>query len=145
MTDIDTLKAASRTFASVYPELKLLVLFGSRARGEDDSTSDWDFAYLFASEGSVEQKPLWFPGAELLSGLSQLLHVSEDIIDLVNLNTCSDILAHFVARDGRLIYEKTPGEFAQFQQQALKTREELKAYRQVQREQVHRALERWGI
>lgn len=145
MTDLDTLKAASRTFASVYPELKLLVLFGSRARGENDPLSDWDFAFLLTPEGSASQTPFWFPGAELLSRLSQLLHVSEDIIDLVNLNTCSDILAHFVARDGQVIYEKTPGEFAQFQQQALKTREELKEFRQMQREQVHRALERWGI
>ncbi|MBD1849148.1 nucleotidyltransferase domain-containing protein [Cyanobacteria bacterium FACHB-502] len=145
MTDLDTLKAASRTFASDYPELKLLVLFGSRARGEDDPLSDWDFAFLLPPEGSADQTPHWFSGAELLSRLSQLLHVSEDIIDLVNLNTCSDILAHFVARDGQVIYEKAPGEFVQFQQQALKTREELKAFRQMQREQVHRALERWGV
>jgi len=145
MTDLASLKAASRTLASVHPELKLLVLFGSRARGEEDPTSDWDVAFLFAPEAPTEQKPFWFPGAELLDTLSQLLHASEDTIDLVNLSTCSDILAHFVARDGQVIYEKTPGEFAQFQQQALKTKGELKAFRQVQREQVHQALERWGV
>lgn len=145
MTDLSSPQAAYRTLASVHPELKLLVLFGSRARGEEDSSSDWDFAFLFAPEAPTERKPFWFPGAELLDTLSQLLHVSENAIDLVNLNTCSDILAHFVARDGQVIYEKTPGEFAQFQQQALKTKGELKAFRQVQREQVHKALERWGV
>ncbi|MBW4652234.1 MAG: nucleotidyltransferase domain-containing protein [Kaiparowitsia implicata GSE-PSE-MK54-09C] len=145
MTDLSSLKVASRTLASVHPELKLLVLFGSRARGENDPTSDWDVAFLSEPKAPTEHKPFWFPGAELLDTLSQLLHPSEDVIDLVNLSTCSDILAHFVARDGQVIYEKTPGEFAQFQQQALKTKGELKAFRQVQREQVHQALERWGV
>jgi predicted nucleotidyltransferase len=32
------------------PYLKLLVLFGSRARGDHDPKSDWDFAFLCDEE-----------------------------------------------------------------------------------------------
>ncbi|MGA7937394.1 MAG: hypothetical protein WCA35_27830, partial [Kovacikia sp.] len=85
------------------------------------------------------------PGSELLATLCKLLPISDETIDLVDLSTCSDIVAHFVARDGQVIYEKTPGEFAHFQQHALKTKAELKQYRHTQREKVLQTLERWGV
>jgi predicted nucleotidyltransferase len=145
MTILDSLKTASSTLASTHPNLKLLVLFGSRARGEADPSSDWDFAFLQEPDRPTERKPFWFPGSDLLDSLCKALQVSDDAIDLVDLSTCSDIVAHFVARDGQVIYEKTPGEFAQFQQQALKTKAELKQYRHAQREKVLQSLQRWGV
>lgn len=145
MNTLNTLKAASTTLASTYPDLKLLVLFGSRARGGADPSSDWDFAFLPESDRPTEHKPFWFPGSDLLDILCKVLNVSEDAIDLVDLSTCSDIIAHFVARDGQVIYEKTPGEFVLFQQRALKTKAELKQYRHTQREKVLQTLQRWGV
>jgi len=62
-----------------------------------------------------------------------------------HLSTCSEITAHFVARDGQVIYEKVPGEFIRFQQQSLKTKEELKQFRRAQREKVLQTLQRWGV
>ncbi|NJR61952.1 MAG: nucleotidyltransferase domain-containing protein [Cyanobacteria bacterium CRU_2_1] len=145
MNSLKLLKATSQTLASTHPDLTLLVLFGSRARGEEDPTSDWDFAFLSDPDYLVERKPFWFPGSDLVHTLSKLLHISDDKIDLVNLNNCSEILAHFVARDGQVIYEKTDGEFAQFQQRALKSKTELREFRRSKREQVLQALQRWGI
>ncbi|UBF30651.1 nucleotidyltransferase domain-containing protein (plasmid) [Kovacikia minuta CCNUW1] len=145
MTTLDSLKAAFSTLASTHCDLKLLVLFGSRTRGEADPSSDWDFAFLLEPDRPVELKPFWFPGSNLLGTLCNLLHVSEDAIDLVDLSTCSEITAHFVARDGQVIYEKIAGEFAQFQGRALKTKAELKQYRHAQREKVLQTLERWGV
>lgn len=145
MTIPDSLKTASPTLASTHPNLKLLVLFGSRARGEADPSSDWDFAFLSEPDRSIERKPFWLPGSDLLDTLCKLLQVSEEAIDLVDLSTCSEIIAHFVARDGQVIYEKTSGEFAQFQQNALKTDAELKEYRHSQREKVLQTLQRWGV
>jgi len=145
MTTLESLKATSSTLASTHPKLRLLVLFGSRARGEADSSSDWDFAFLSDPDRPSEHNSFWFPGSELLESLSKLLHISYERIDLVDLSTCSDILAHFVAHDGQVIYEKTPGEFAQFQQHALKTKAELKQYRHDQREKVVQTLQRWGL
>jgi len=145
MTTLDSLTTASPTLRSTHPNLKLLVLFGSRARGEADPSSDWDFAFLLEPDRPAEHKPFWFPGSELLDPLCKVLHVSEDAIDLVDLSTCSEITAHFVARDGQVIYEKVPGEFIRFQQQSLKTKEELKQFRRAQREKVLQTLQRWGV
>lgn len=145
MTVLDSLQAASLTLASTHPSLKLLVLFGSRARGEADPSSDWDFAFLSEPDLPTAPKPFWFPGSDLLETLCKLLQVSEDTIDLVDLSTCSEITAHFVARDRQVIYEKTPGEFAQFQGCALKTKAELKQYRHAQRKKVLQTLQRWGV
>lgn len=145
MTTLDNLKTASSTLASTHPDLKLLVLFGSRARGEADPSSDWDFAFLLEPDRPVEHKPFWFPGSDLLDTLCKVLNVSEDEIDLVDLSTCSDITAHFVARDGQVIYEKVPGEFTRFQQQSFKTKDELKQYRHTQREKILQTLQRWGV
>lgn len=145
MSILEALKATTQTLASTHPKLKLLVLFGSRARGEEDPSSDWDFAFLSDPDHPVDRKPFWFPGSDLLDTLSHLLQISDEKIDIVDLNNCSDILAHFVARDGQVIYEKIPGEFAQFQQHALKTKTDLKEFRRKQREQVLQALQRWGV
>lgn len=145
MNSLPILKAGSPTLTATHPDLRLLVLFGSRARGEDDPSSDWDFAFLSESDRPPERKAFWFPGLDLLDTLSKLLHISDETIDLVDLSHCSDILAHFVARDGQVIYEKTPGEFAHFQQQALKSKAELKQFRQTQRENVLQTLQRWGL
>jgi predicted nucleotidyltransferase len=145
MNVLEQLRAANQTFALEHPDLRMLVLFGSRARGEEDPSSDWDFAFLSDPDHSVNRKPFWFPGSELLGTLSNLLHISNDEIDIVDLSGCPDILAHFVARDGQLIYERTPGEFTQFQQRALKTKSALKEFRHSQREQVRQALQRWGV
>ncbi len=145
MTTLESLKVASSTLASTHPDLRLLVLFGSRARGEADPSSDWDFAFLSELDRPTTPKPFNFPGSDLLNTLCKILQVSEDAIDLVDLSTCSEIIAHFVARDGQVIYEKIPGDFDQFQRQALKTKAELKQYRHVQREKVLQTLERWGV
>jgi uncharacterized protein len=145
MNELEILNAASARFTQDHPNLKLLILFGSRARGEEDPSSDWDFAFLTEPDRPPQPQSYWFPGSELLNTLCNLLEVSDETIDLVDLSTCSDILAHFVARDGQVIYEKMPGEFSQFQQQSLKTNADLKQYRHTQREKVLETLQRWAV
>ncbi|RMH16299.1 MAG: nucleotidyltransferase domain-containing protein [Gammaproteobacteria bacterium] len=150
MADLSSLTAASTHIAEQHPTLKLLILFGSRARGDCDRNSDWDVAFLSAPDS--ENLSAWFSGADLLKTLSKQGHISSDSrserlrqrIDLIDLSTCSDILAHFVAQEGQLIYERDPGEFERFRQRSLKAPAELKQFRQTQREKVLQALERWG-
>ncbi|NJM74815.1 MAG: nucleotidyltransferase domain-containing protein [Acaryochloridaceae cyanobacterium RU_4_10] len=145
MNELEMLKAASTRLTQDYPNLKLLILFGSRARGEEDPSSDWDFAFLSEHDRPPQSQLYWFPASNLLNALCKILQVSDETIDLVDLSTCSDILAHFVARDGQAIYEKMSGEFAQFQKQALKTNAQLKQYRHAQREKVLETLKRWAL
>jgi len=142
MTALSLLTAASTHIAEQHPTLKLLILFGSRARGDHDRNSDWDIAFLSAPDS--ENPSAWFSGANLLQTLSKQGHISSDRIDLIDLSTCSDILAHFVAQEGQLIYERDPSEFERFQQRSLKAPAELQKFRQTQREKVLQALERWG-
>ena len=144
MTDLSSLTAASIHIAEQHPDLKLLILFGSRARGDYDLSSDWDIAFLDASNPS-NTKPYWFPGADLLITLSNLLQISEDRIDLVDLSTCSDILSHFIARDGQLIYERYSGIFEHFHQRAIKSSADLREFRQTQHQKILSALNRWGV
>lgn len=74
------------------PGLRLLVLVGSRARGEGHAGSDWDFAYL--AERS-------FDPAELRRRLS--LALGSDQIDLVDLAPASALFRHRAAVDARLV------------------------------------------
>ncbi|NJN02600.1 MAG: nucleotidyltransferase domain-containing protein [Leptolyngbyaceae cyanobacterium SL_1_1] len=132
----------SDDWAQQHPALKLLILFGSRARGDHDLNSDWDIAFL--SDPDPKKISPWIPETDLLLTLSEHGQIPGGRIDLIDLSTCSDILTHFIAHDGQLIYKREPGEFERFRQQYLKAPAELKQYRQTQRAKVIQALERWG-
>jgi uncharacterized protein len=128
------------------PYLKLLVLFGSRARGDHSSSSDWDFALLFDEELRQQYEPgggwncyrSW-------SVLQQILGLGDDEIDWVDLKSASELLAHAIARDGVVIYESEPDIFSQFRQANLKTDMELKAINRELRDEINRRLKEWGL
>ncbi len=92
-----------RPIAAAYPGLQLLVLHGSRARGDAHARSDWDFAYE-AGAG--------FDPDALLADLVGHLHA--DRIDLVDLDRASALLRYRVARDGVVIVENEPDRFRRF-------------------------------
>jgi predicted nucleotidyltransferase len=89
------------------PYLKMLVLFGSRATGNTKADSDWDFAVLCDEEKYnlyIEDHPLALfaiPGI-----LGEIFKINSDKIDIVKLNYSSKLIAHFVARDGKVLYHK---------------------------------------
>lgn len=87
--------------------LGLLVLFGSRARGEARADSDWDLGYL----GDERFDPLEF----LLPLVATL---GTERVDLVDLGKAGALLRFRAARDGRPIFEEHPGRFVEFQLQA---------------------------
>ncbi len=111
------------------PNLKLLILFGSRARGEHRPDSDWDFAVLY--EERSDQKDI-SSLLKIYTLLEQALEIPDDKIDVIDLKECSPILAHYVARDGQLLYERETGLFEVFKEKFLMNPEESKAlYRQL--------------
>jgi len=85
------------------PGLRLLVLFGSRARGDTGPNPDWDLAFL--------ADPRFDPDALMADLASQL---ASDAVDLVDLSRAGAQLRFRVARDGRVVYEAAPGEFRRF-------------------------------
>jgi predicted nucleotidyltransferase len=90
------------------PGLDLLLLFGSRARGESHPGSDWDFGYL----AETELDPY-----DLLAHLVLLL--GTDRIDLVDLNLTNGLLRFRAAAEGRPLFESRPGIFDDFWLEAV--------------------------
>jgi predicted nucleotidyltransferase len=126
--------------AEKIPHLKLLILFGSRAKGNANEDSDWDFAVLYNPElRKIHEKSGW-DWLKIWSVLEKVFDLPENKVDVVILNDCSNIMAHSIARDGKLLYERELGEFERFKQQALMTSAELKAFREQQREKIKESL-----
>lgn len=92
------------------PGLRLLVLHGSRGRGEAHELSDWDFAY----EGDTS-----FDADAFLAALATALRA--DRIDLVDLDRSGALLRHRVARDGVCLFEHQERAFERFQIDAAST------------------------
>lgn len=93
---------------SKYRELKLLLLFGSQARGDALETSDWDFGYIAE------------PGFDSLAFYNDLvLILKTDRIDLVDLSRAGGLLRYRAARDGLVLLESRKGEFEKFCFQAV--------------------------
>lgn len=127
-------------FISQVPYLTMLVIFGSRGRGEAHKNSDWDFAVLYDEDLAKEQLKGW-DWLKIYDILADAFEISSDAIDVVNLNQCSPLIAHYVARDGQLIYEQEAGLFEHFKRENLMNQEELKSLRQVMRREIEEFLQ----
>lgn len=90
------------------PGLDLLLLFGSRARGESHPGSDWDFGYLAGPE---------LDPYDLLARLVLLL--GTDRIDLVDLNRTNGLLRFRAAAEGQTLFESSDGIFERFAFEAI--------------------------
>ena len=89
--------------------LDLLILFGSRARGDARPGADWDFGYLADEAADI-------PG--LLAALVEALE--DDRVDLVDLRRASGLLRYRAACDGLLVYEATVDRFDRYRLQAAR-------------------------
>lgn len=145
-TDIKTLQKLSQKIPEKMPYTKMIILFGSRARGDIHDRSDWDFAISYDRE--IVEKTLknkasgWFAYS---IDLNEIFELKTYRIDIVDLNVCSDFIAHYVARDGILIYEKNEGEFEQFKRQKLKTETEMKIITKKMRTEIEKFLLKCGV
>jgi len=86
-----------------FPALRLLVLFGSRARGEAHAASDWDFGFLADATLDVDA---------LLDLLCKV--VNSDDVDLVKLNRAAGVLRHQAADHGIAVFEHMPETFVTY-------------------------------
>ena len=94
---------ALEDLAAREPGLELLVLFGSRGRGDARPVSDWDFGYLADKT---------FHPEAFLGRLVQTLGTER--VDLADLERAGALLRFRAAREGRAVHERTPGRFAEF-------------------------------
>jgi predicted nucleotidyltransferase len=142
---ITELQELSSQIPEKIPYLKMLVLFGSRATGKTKANSDWDFAVLYDEEKRqnyiANNIAVLF---ELPIVIGEVLQINPDIIDIVELNKCSWLISHFVARDGIMLYEKFTGQFNDFCLNSLKAESELKKFRKEQQRIIEIELNKWG-
>jgi len=118
------------------PYLTLLVLFGSRARGDADASSDWDFAFLCDEEQRKKYEKGGWDSFRLWGILQNAYNLLDDQIDVVEIKDCSELMAHYIAKEGKVLYEKEPGTFEAYRQESLMSDLELKAMRQRLREKT---------
>jgi predicted nucleotidyltransferase len=67
------------------PRLRLLILFGSRAKNTWSDRSDWDLAIAL----DPDQPQNWLVLPHTLAGI---LQIPDDRLDLVDVNHCSPVL-----------------------------------------------------
>ena len=123
------------------PSLEMLIIFGSRARGNTHVNSDWDFAILYNQQQQMENRYL---SLEVYDIVSDVLRISDDI-DVINLSSCSLLIAHAVARDGKVLYEKKSGLFESFQSKSLLSENQLEVIQKDLRKGLDVFLTKRGI
>ena len=96
------------------PEVRLAVLFGSRAHQRHRQDSDFDIGILLDDGTARADRGLTI--RRLAGRLGR--EVSSALVDLVILNDAPTLLRHRVLRDGVLLFQRAPAERVRF---AVKT------------------------
>ena len=87
-----------------YTQIKLVYLFGSHAKGDVGSLSDYDFAIYFDEK---DPKKMFNIKLELLDQLSRILVTDKIDITILNLSKMPELKFN-VIKEGKLIYEEEP-------------------------------------
>ncbi|TSC77451.1 MAG: hypothetical protein G01um101429_1048 [Parcubacteria group bacterium Gr01-1014_29] len=117
------------------PDVKLLILFGSRARGTQGRISDTDVAVLADRPLTVRDKGV------IAEQVAPTLHVSEDEIDIVDLQSASPLLQYHVAEEGKLLRGNT-FDFTRFKVLAWKRYLDTARFRKARHESLKRHVAR---
>lgn len=98
------------------PDVVIVYLFGSVARGQADRLSDVDLAVLLDESLGIEQRL-----QRQLSLMADLTNCSEREVQVALLNQASPLLAYQVITDGILLYERDRAERIAFEVNARRT------------------------
>jgi len=115
--------------------LRFVLLFGSSlAEGASHRQSDIDLAFSF-------DRP-----ADLLALTNNVIRLLRtDNVDVVDLKRASPLLKFSAAKNGNLLYERSPGLFAAFYSLAFRMYVDTKKLRDAQTEAVNAFLEERGL
>ena len=98
-------------------DIKFVVLFGSYASGSFGKGSDLDAAVSIKSGKSIFADLGIY--SDILENLAKILDISEDKIDLTDLNRANILLRYEITSQGRLLFGDED-EFAQYQASAFR-------------------------
>jgi predicted nucleotidyltransferase len=118
----------------VLPDLRLLVLFGSVARDRSRPESDVDLAVQCDGPADLDA---------LYSEITPRLGI--DRLDLIDIRRAGPLLGMAVARAGRLLFERDPGAFREFQSLASRRYCDTDKLRRARRRAIHAFLDRKGL
>jgi predicted nucleotidyltransferase len=93
-----------RTVFSAYPQIKLVYLFGSTARGDRGPMSDYDFAVFLGNKDSKEVTRIRF---ELMDKLSRALNTENTDVVMLDMARSPE-LKYNILQEGQLIFEREP-------------------------------------
>jgi predicted nucleotidyltransferase len=113
-------------------DLRLVVLFGSSARGRARQDSDLDIGVLVKHPLSTTQR------AKLWNDLSRLFQAE---VDLTVLNHVEPLLGYQVARDGVLLFESEPRVWEGWKSYAVRQFWDTRKYRDALKEYLTRRAE----
>jgi len=113
--------------------LQLAVLFGSAAQGQAGPRSDVDIALLYDDR---------IDPVQLTNRITQLLR--NDAVDVVDLRTASPLLRFAALRDGKLLYERSPGIFHSVYSLAFRRYVDTKKLREALTASIRNYLVRQG-
>ena len=108
--DTMDLVGATERLRTRVPGLRVLWLYGSRARGDVRTDSDVDLALLADAPVGLE---------ELLALQLDLADLVGADVDLVDVFTADDVFRAQVIEHGRVLYERTQSDLARFEMHAL--------------------------
>lgn len=113
-------------------DLKLLLLFGSRADDTYHEKSDFDIAYLSSRNLNLNDE------SQLIVDLAPLFKSEQ--IDLVNLKTAPPLLYYAIFQKPKILHEGAPLLFASLRVYAFKKYIEAKPLYQEKARRVQRSL-----
>ena len=120
--------------STLVPDLQLLVLFGSVAKGRGRAGSDVDLGVQCDDAADLDALHLTI-----------VPRLGTDRVDIVDLRRAAPLLVFEVARTGRPLVERRPGAFREFQSLASRRYADAAKFRRSQRRALHAFLEREGL
>lgn len=116
-----------RALANQY-HLKLVLLFGSRTRGQTHKESDFDIAVY-------PERPL--SGEDLIQlNYEFTLLVGNDHVDLVDLRKAPPLLMKMISDEAKVLYQKNSDEFINFYIYALRRYREARPLFELRHQQL---------
>jgi predicted nucleotidyltransferase len=109
---LDSEDIVRRVLSSADCPIDFIVLFGSRARGESGPRSDHDVAVSVPSLSRLERSQLRVVLTGEFTG-------PEHAFDFVTIEDVNWSLAHRIARDGLVLYEREDGLWSRFVERVL--------------------------
>jgi uncharacterized protein len=122
--------------ASLFREegLQLVLLFGSQGSGRTHPESDIDLGFLYDAPVDL---------LDLTNKVTRLLH--RDRADVVDLRRANPLLCFSAAREGKPLYERSPGLFNVFCSLSFRRYVDTKKLRDARRRAMSQFLEEKGL